>query len=203
MKWGPRRSGWTQPTGTGGKKRNFARYTSTEHSESPICLVANRAAGTSCAAYPLNTLDTANDEFAFVLDSDGMIPAIRTANAELLVHPQLSLLRREPQEMLGWGTYRTFTETGRSEAPQRVVEPGGGLYWSPAGVSFLAHAARHGVFEFASAPGRGTAVRAMLPIPAQLAAAGPVGPGVAAGECLFQMNNRMGNQRSDLTWPSI
>ena len=125
MKWGPRRSGWTQPTGTGGKKRNFARYTSAKHFESPIRLVANRAAGTSCAAHPLNILDT------------------------------------------------------------------------------LARAARHGVFEFASAPGRGAAVRAMLPIPAQLAAASPVGPGVAAGEPLFQENNWMGNQRSDLTWASI
>jgi hypothetical protein len=128
MKWGPRKSGWSQPTGTGGKKRSFARSTSAKHFGSPIPLVANRAAVTSSEAYPLNILDTAHDEFTFVLDSDGMIPAIRTANEQPLVHPQFSLLGREPKGILGC---------------------------------------------------------------------------VAAGERLFQENNRMGNQRSDLTWPSI
>jgi hypothetical protein len=251
MNWGPETSRRTQPTGHGGKKRSFARSNPAKHFESPIRRVADRTAVRSSAAYPLETLVTDRFEFRFVLDSGGMIPLIRTANEKRLEHRQLSLLWQRPKGVPGERSHGPLAElfegveTGRSEAPRCLFEPGRGPHSLPVGIRSFAHSAGsskllgmlpttspsdgllcpldcgtgtrcwpnsnrspfpqtgHGVFEVAGAPGRGSAVRAILPIAERLAGARLVGPGVAAGERLSGANNAIRDQRSELTWQKI
>src|SRR5580704_15947765 len=97
MSWGPERSRRTQPTGYGGKQRDFARSNPAKHPQSPIRAAADRTAPRSSAACPLEILFPGHFECRFVLDAGGMIPLIRAANEKLLEHRQSSPLSERPK----------------------------------------------------------------------------------------------------------
>lgn len=147
MNWGPERSRRTQPTGYGGKQRDFARSNPAKHAQSPIRAAADRTAPRSSAARPLEILFPGHFECRFVLDAGGMIPLIRAANEKLLEHRQSSLLSERPKGVPGersWGPFAELfegVETGRSEAPPCLVEPGRGRHSLAVAVNSIVHAA--------------------------------------------------------------